>query len=180
MCSEYERRGIRFCITDPKWLRDGLLELPIKFHLFVDVGMHREGVPWYETNTIKEICKVVGNRLEGICSHLSNGLSDSQVLATEEERFRDVLGIVPEGLMVHLSNSASLYNGRFPYATHFRPGIALYGYGYPGLKTCAISKGSCHSRACLGIWGRTLIRLDLESNRAHSRCYCSCGLRRWI
>jgi len=53
--------------------------------------MHREGVPWYETNTIKEICKVVGNRLEGICSHLSNGLSDSQVLATEEERFRDVL-----------------------------------------------------------------------------------------
>jgi len=49
MCSEYERRGIRFCITDPKWLRDGLLELPIKFHLFVDVGMHREGVPWYET-----------------------------------------------------------------------------------------------------------------------------------
>jgi len=36
--------------------------------------------------------------------------------------------------MVHLSNSASLYNGRFPYATHFRPGIALYGYGYPGLK----------------------------------------------
>jgi len=35
---------------------------------------------------------------------------------------------------VHLSNSASLYNGRFPYATHFRPGIALYGYGYPGLK----------------------------------------------
>lgn len=134
MCSEYERRGIRFCITDPKWLRDGLLELPIKFHLFVDVGMHREGVPWYETNTIKEICKVVGNRLEGICSHLSNGLSDSQVLATEEERFRDVLGIVPEGLMVHLSNSASLYNAKFPYATHFRPGIALYGYGYPGLK----------------------------------------------
>lgn len=134
MCSEYERRGIRFCITDSKWLSNGLLELPIKFHLFVDVGMHREGVPWYETNTIKEICKVVGNRLEGICSHLSNGLSDSQVLATQEERFREVLSIVPEGLMVHLSNSASLYNGRFPYATHFRPGISLYGYGHPGLK----------------------------------------------
>lgn len=134
MCSEYERRGIRFCITDSKWLSNGLLELPIKFHLFVDVGMHREGVPWYETNTIKKICKVVGNRLEGICSHLSNGLSDSQVLATQEERFREVLSIVPEGLMVHLSNSASLYNGRFPYATHFRPGISLYGYGHPGLK----------------------------------------------
>jgi alanine racemase len=56
------------------------------------------------------------------------------VLATQEERFREVLSIVPEGLMVHLSNSASLYNGRFPYATHFRPGISLYGYGHPGLK----------------------------------------------
>jgi len=38
MCSEYERRGIRFCITDPKWLRDGLLELPIKFHLLWTLG----------------------------------------------------------------------------------------------------------------------------------------------
>jgi alanine racemase len=134
MESDLAKRGIRFCITDPLWLDDGTLDLPLKFHLFVDVGMHREGIAWDDTATIKEVCSVVGDRLEGICSHLSASTPGSAIFRLQEERFREVLKKVPDHLMVHLSNSGSLVGSSLPYATHFRPGIALYGYGHPEVK----------------------------------------------
>ncbi|WP_018963487.1 alanine racemase [Coprothermobacter platensis] len=134
MASEFARRGIRFCITDKRWMEKGLLDLPLKLHLFVDIGMHREGIPWDDGSTIKEICHVVGDKLEGVCSHMSSQLPTSNLFKVQEERFRNVLSLVPDGIMVHLSNSGSLISGSMPYATHYRPGIALYGYGYNGVK----------------------------------------------
>ncbi|NPV88956.1 alanine racemase [Coprothermobacteraceae bacterium] len=134
LAEEYARRGIRFCITDYDWIERGVLELPIQFHLFIDTGMHREGVPWYATDAIKKISADLGSRLEGICTHMAHIAKDSELYRLQLQRFEEALCLVPDSLMVHVSSSGALHVGVPSYATHVRPGIALYGYTHPEVK----------------------------------------------
>jgi len=108
--------------------------LRLPFHLKVDTGFRRLGVPVSEAARFLErlrTCKYV--RLEGLYTHLASA-EEATLDQTREQlelfaRVREQVeqaGFHPR--LVHAANSAAL--GRCPesHGTMVRPGLALYGY----------------------------------------------------
>jgi alanine racemase len=102
-------------------------------HLFVDTGMHRDGVaPGEALKFIEKVEKLGNIQIIGICSHLSTADSDDLGFAWEQmELFnRTVEHIESKGYKFkykHLSNSAGLVNIPCKACNLVRPGISLYG-----------------------------------------------------
>lgn len=110
---------------------------PIEFHLKVDTGMGRLGVPLERLGAfLRHYQELEGLRLTGFFTHLASAenLVASQ---TDEQRARFMsaleelrsFGIEPE--LIHVSNSAALLAGlEFP-ENLVRVGALLYGYCLP-------------------------------------------------
>jgi alanine racemase len=111
---------------------------PIEFHLKVDTGMGRLGVPLdHLTAFLNRYRELEGLSMTGFFTHLA---SAEDLVGTQneeqEERFRRAFaelrsqGFTPE--WIHVSNSAALLSGKvFASENLVRVGALLYGYCLP-------------------------------------------------
>ncbi len=111
-------------------------------HLFVDTGMHREGIPLVKLRDFVLKCKSNNIRIEGLMSHLamadkpSNKDTMNQVQSFEKAlKIVNKMGVDPQ--WIHLGASSFILK-RDKYSTQIvnsaRAGIALYGID-PGNKS---------------------------------------------
>jgi alanine racemase len=125
-----ERAQLRPALGDPEtiaaWGNTG------PWHLSIDTGMNRAGVPWHETAALAPL--LVAHPPEGVFTHLhsaelTNGSAEQQV-----ERFRRALSALPRRpAIVHVENSPAIERlGTRSEWTVVRPGVFLYGAGTHG------------------------------------------------
>ncbi len=99
-------------------------------HLKIDTGMQRVGV---HPHTVAAIVASIEERapsvrLAGVCTHLAVADDpEDPFTATQVARFDDALTHVPDGLAVHIANSAGALAHPATHRSFVRAGIALYG-----------------------------------------------------
>ena len=98
------------------------------WHLMIDTGMNRAGVPWREVPAIVEAAAV--HPPEGICTHFHSAQLPDGSREEQERRFADAIAQLPfAATMLHADNSGAVEH-RSPSPFHLaRPGIFLYGVG---------------------------------------------------
>ncbi len=106
----------------------------LPFHLKVDTGMRRLGLPVSEVASLLALLRTCEHvRLEGLYSHLAS--ADQPSLEQTQEQLESFQGVrrqvEQEGFRppcVHLANSAALARVPESRGTMVRPGLALHGY----------------------------------------------------
>lgn len=103
-------------------------------HIFVDTGMHREGIPINELpEFLEQIKKLKNIKVEGLMSHLASANSSSNPLnKLQIKNFKKALGISKKfdiyPKWIHLSNSDGLsFNLKGCKLNLARVGLSLYG-----------------------------------------------------
>jgi alanine racemase len=113
-------------------------QTPVHFHVKIDTGMHRVGVPWQEAESFFKACmalKPVGF-WDGVFTHLACAESWEQS-QSQWQRWQSLLAVMPspqEGgpYWRHISNSAGLLSlpaSSWHTSNLARVGLALFGYG---------------------------------------------------
>ena len=109
-------------------------------HIKIDTGMHRLGIGYDEAeNFFKDLKDYRNLELDGVMSHfVAAGSKEGEWSNLQTERFKTVLGqwkniLKNEPKHVHIENSAGFFNFDLDFTTAVRLGIAIYGYGAPGL-----------------------------------------------
>ena len=111
----------------------------VRIHLFLDTGMHREGMPEIDSVFAKNTLAKIHPHIEGIMSHLSTP-DDTTVTNLQLSRFQFFQnelknqGITPNYIHIFASGGiihASGYNTSLGNVA--RTGLAFYGYGHPDL-----------------------------------------------
>jgi len=109
-----------------RWLGSG--DRP--FHLEIDSGMGRLGIPWSDRDAIGVAASLLADApgWEGVFTHFHSADVDLASAREQWNRFTGVLGALPRRPpMVHAANSAAAMAGREFAADMVRPGIFLYG-----------------------------------------------------
>jgi alanine racemase len=98
------------------------------WHLSIDTGMSRAGIPWREVNAIKHLLQLVPP--EGAFTHFHSSELDNGTLVAQEKLFREAIASLPSRpRFLHTDNSAAIARkGRSEWDL-VRPGIFLYGVG---------------------------------------------------
>lgn len=106
--------------------RWGSCERP--WHLAVDTGMHRAGVPWRDVAALEPILR--RHPPAGCFTHYHSAELDDGSMEVQEERFRRAVAALPaRPAVLHTENSAAAAR-RSPSAWDLvRPGVFLYGVG---------------------------------------------------
>lgn len=115
-----------------RWCDDGSGH---EWHLSIDTGMSRAGIPWRETSTLSAILEQ--HPPAGAFTHFHSAELDDGSMAVQEERFREAIATLPaRPRILHTDASAAIVrHGRSEWDA-IRPGIYLYGVGSdagPGL-----------------------------------------------
>jgi len=103
----------------------------LPWHLAIDTGMNRAGVPWRDVGALHELIATAPP--QGVFTHFHSAERDDGSRRVQEERFASVLGALPvRPEMVHAENSpaASRRHGSHARWTIARPGVFLYGVGF--------------------------------------------------
>jgi alanine racemase len=105
------------------------------WHLSIDTGMNRAGVPWHETAALAAL--LTASPPEGVFTHLHSAELDNGSAEQQVERFERALSALPaRPSMVHVENSPALERLRTRSEwTVVRPGVFLYGVGSGGALT---------------------------------------------
>jgi len=98
------------------------------WHLMIDTGMSRAGVPWRDLGPAVDAATV--HPPEGVCTHFHSAELEDGSRETQEERFREAVAALPFPVgLLHADNSAAVERrAPSPYDVA-RPGIFLYGVG---------------------------------------------------
>ena len=98
------------------------------WHLSIDTGMNRAGIPWREIGDIGRLLERAPP--EGAFTHFHSAELDDGSIEVQEKRFRDAIASLPSRpRLLHTDNSAALARrGRSSWDL-VRPGIFLYGVG---------------------------------------------------
>jgi alanine racemase len=98
------------------------------WHLSIDTGMGRAGIPWREVSAIRQLVELVPP--EGAFTHFHSAELDDGTLERQERLFREALASLPSRpRLLHTDNSAAIARkGRSEWDL-VRPGIFLYGVG---------------------------------------------------
>ncbi|HEX2692709.1 MAG TPA: alanine racemase [Gemmatimonadaceae bacterium] len=98
------------------------------WHLSIDTGMSRAGIPWREVGSILRLVALAPP--EGAFTHFHSAELDDGTVEIQEKRFADALTRLPSRpKLLHTDNSAALArHGRSRWDL-VRPGIFLYGVG---------------------------------------------------
>jgi len=106
-------------------------------HVYVDTGMHREGVSPTDTSAFIDALAAMPNlSLDGICTHFATAdEAGSDFLLKQLSTFK---GVVSEQTArgrsfahVHAANTGGIWQLSDQPWTLVRPGLSLYGYAYP-------------------------------------------------
>ena len=106
------------------WLRAG----GGAWHLAIDTGMSRAGIPWREIDKIAQLTALAPP--EGAFTHFHSAELNDGTLGAQESLFRDAVSRLPSRpRLLHAENSAAIARkGRSAWDL-VRPGIFLYGVG---------------------------------------------------
>jgi alanine racemase len=98
------------------------------WHLSIDTGMSRAGIPWREVRGVRHLVELLPP--EGAFTHFHSAELDDGTLEVQEERFREAIAALPSRpRLLHAANSAAIARqGRSAWDL-VRPGIFLYGVG---------------------------------------------------
>jgi len=98
------------------------------WHLSIDTGMSRAGIPWRQVSEIRHLTELLPP--EGAFTHFHSAELDDGSLEAQERLFRDAVASLPSRpKLLHAANSAAIARqGRSDWDL-VRPGIFLYGVG---------------------------------------------------
>ena len=98
------------------------------WHLSIDTGMSRAGIPWREISDIVQLVELAPP--EGAFTHFHSAELDDGTLEAQEKLFRGAISQLPSRpRLLHADNSAAIARrGRSAWDL-VRPGIFLYGVG---------------------------------------------------
>jgi alanine racemase len=98
------------------------------WHLAIDTGMSRAGIPWREINDIAQLAALAPP--EGAFTHFHSAELSDGTMEAQEQRFREAVSRLPSRpRLLHADNSAAIARkGRSAWDL-VRPGIFLYGVG---------------------------------------------------
>ena len=96
------------------------------WHLAIDTGMSRAGVPWREVGALRDL--LAASPPEGAFTHFHSSERNDGSMDVQEARFREALaGLPARPRLLHTENSGALQRrGRSAWDL-VRPGVALYG-----------------------------------------------------
>ena len=98
------------------------------WHLSIDTGMSRAGIPWREVSSILRLVALAPP--EGAFTHFHSAELDDGTIEVQEKRFADALTQLPSRpKLLHTDNSAALARHARSRWDLVRPGIFLYGVG---------------------------------------------------
>jgi alanine racemase len=124
------REELRPVAGDLDGLRMWLARSDRPFHVEIDTGMGRLGVPWQDREQVAEAGRLLASApgWEGVFTHFHSADTNADSVREQWDRFTSVIGSLPRRpALVHAANSAAALRGR-PYAGDLvRPGIFLYG-----------------------------------------------------
>ncbi|HEX7938917.1 MAG TPA: alanine racemase [Gemmatimonadaceae bacterium] len=103
-------------------------QLGMPWHLAIDTGLNRAGVPWREVASLAPI--LANNIPEGACTHFHSAELKDGSREEQERRFAQCISELPvRPALLHADNSAAVEH-RAPSPFNLaRPGIFLYGVG---------------------------------------------------
>ena len=108
------------------WEAGGRLGAP--YHLAIDTGMNRAGVPWREVATLRTVVREFPP--VGAFTHLHSAELYDGSAEHEEQLFRDALTELGVTIpFLHVDNSAAIVRYDCSAWSAIRPGIFLYGVG---------------------------------------------------
>ncbi len=98
------------------------------WHLGIDTGMHRAGLPWWR---IAEVLPVVGEHPpEGACTHFHSADQNDGTIQLQQQRFREAIDALPRRpRFLHAENSPGVERQSPSPWDLARPGVFLYGVG---------------------------------------------------
>jgi len=98
------------------------------WHLSIDTGMSRAGIPWRQVSEIRHLTELLPP--EGAFTHFHSAELDDGTLEAQERLFREAVASLPSRpRLLHTANSAAIARqGRSDWDL-VRPGIFLYGVG---------------------------------------------------
>ena len=98
------------------------------WHLSIDTGMSRAGIPWREISSIKKLVESMAP--EGAFTHFHSAELDDGTMQSQEAAFRAAISELPSRpRYLHTDNSAAIARRRRSEWDLIRPGIFLYGIG---------------------------------------------------
>lgn len=122
--------GLRPALGDLAALEAWVALSEAPFHLEIDTGMHRAGLPWDDAGLLERVAALVRQApgWEGIFTHFHSAETDPESVRLQWARLQEVivaLGRAPR--FVHAANSAAGVSHPGIRADFARPGIYLYG-----------------------------------------------------
>ena len=106
----------------------------LPFHLKVDTGMGRLGVPWHQVAPfLDSLGRCLHLDMQGIFSHLACADDpENPLTGVQLDRFERILGMAGgkghRPVLCHLANSAAVLDQPPAWLNLVRPGLLLYGY----------------------------------------------------
>ena len=98
------------------------------WHLGIDTGMSRAGMPWDRVAELKSL--VEASVPEGAFTHFHSAETNGGSMAKQQERFRDAIAQLPSRpKYLHAENSPAIERQSPSPWDLARPGVALYGVG---------------------------------------------------
>jgi alanine racemase len=116
------------------------------WHLAIDTGMNRAGMPWDRVGELKALLEA--SPPEGVFTHFHSAETNDGSMQRQQQRFRDALAQLPKRpRYVHAENSPAIERQSPSPWDLARPGVSLYGVGGgagSGIKPEAVA--SLHAR----------------------------------
>ncbi len=98
------------------------------WHLSIDTGMSRAGIPWRDVRAIRHLVELAPP--EGAFTHFHSAELDNGTVEQQERLFREALASLPSRpKLLHTDNSAAIARKSRTEWDLVRPGIFLYGVG---------------------------------------------------
>lgn len=125
MCSDYRHYSLRPVVENEAFLR----HWSGPFHVEIDTGMSRTGVPWSLNSELKRLSAY---RPEGVFTHLHSVEHSQDSVKLQLTRFEQAQTVVRHNTSLrHVANSAGVFALKDHYEL-IRPGLFLFG-GRPSL-----------------------------------------------
>jgi alanine racemase len=98
------------------------------WHLAIDTGMSRQGIPYTDVASIAELVRA--HPPEGAFTHLHSSDRNDETMTQQQERFRQAVAALPERpRFLHVEASAAIERQSPSPWDLVRPGVFLYGAG---------------------------------------------------
>ncbi|MEO5903422.1 MAG: alanine racemase [Gemmatimonadaceae bacterium] len=110
------------------------LEFGGPYHLSIDTGMARAGLPWRDIESVRAL--VAAHPPQGAFTHFHSPSLNDGTVNTQEARFQEAIDALPvRPQVLHAEGSAAIVRHERSLWDAVRPGIFMYGVGSgPGAK----------------------------------------------